>query len=390
MQKYDVTIIGAGPYGLSTAAHLRKIKGLQMRVFGEPMSFWERNMPVGMLLRSPWEATHIADPDGTLTLDGYTAARGNHLPKPVPLDRFIDYGRWYQRQVVPDLDTRKVQRVETASGSFRLTTEDGEVINSRRVVVAAGIAPFAWRPPEFEGLPESLASHSCDHSDLCRFTGKHVFVVGGGQSALETGALLHEAGARVEIIVRNPAVRWLRWRGRLLRWGPLGRLFYSPRDVGPAGISQLVARPDCLRLLPRKVQDKIGRRSIRPAGAVWLQDRLRDVTIRTGLTVRAVVPTGGQVRLTLSNGAELTGDHVLCATGYKIDITKYPFLDRQLVRVIDRVNGYPRLKAGLESSVPGLFFLGAPASWSFGPVLRFVSGTYYGVQALARRLATAS
>jgi FAD-dependent urate hydroxylase len=390
MQKLDVTIIGAGPYGLSTAAHLRKIKGLNTRVFGEPMAFWERHMPAGMLLRSPWEATHIADPDEALSLDAYTAARGNHLPRPVPLNRFIDYGRWFQSQAAPDLDTRKIQRVESASGSFRLTTEDGEVVNSRQVVVAAGIAPFAWRPPELDGLPESLVSHSCDHSDLRGFAGKHVFVLGGGQSALETGALLHEAGACVEIIVRNPAVRWLRWRGRLLRWGPLGRLFYSPRDVGPAGISQLVARPDCLRLLPRKLQDKIGRRSIRPAGAVWLQDRLKDVTIRTGSAVRAAVPVDGQIRLTLNNGAELTGDHLLCATGYRIDITKYSFLDRELVRVIDRVKGYPKLRPGLESSIPGLFFLGAPAAWSFGPVLRFVSGTYYGVRALARKLAAAS
>lgn len=390
MQQYDVAIIGAGPYGLSAAAHLRKIRGLCTRVYGEAMSFWERHMPAGMLLRSPWEATHIADPDGALTLDGYTAARGNHLPTPVPLSRFIDYGRWFQEQVVPDLDTRQIRRVETVPGGFRLTTEDGETVGSRRVVVAAGIAPFAWRPPEFDGLPASLVSHSCDHSNLERFAGKHVIVVGGGQSALETGALLQEAGACVEIIVRNPAVRWLRWRGRLLRWGPLGRLLYSPRDVGPAGISQLVARPDCLRLLPRKLQDKIGVRSIRPAGAVWLQDRLKTTPIKVGLWVKSAVPVAGQLRLTLSNGSELTGDHLLFATGYRIDIAKYPFLDRKLVDRIDRVNGYPRLKPGLESSVPGLCFLGAPAAWSFGPVLRFVSGTYYGVRALARRIAAAS
>src|SRR5581483_4385343 len=205
MQKgFDVVIIGAGPYGLSTAAHLREITGLQTRVFGQPMSFWKQNMPAGMFLRSPWSATHIADPKNTLTLDAYIADRKANLPKPIPLESFIDYGRWFQKRVAPDLDTRKINLVERVSNGFRVTAEDGEPMTARRVVVAAGIEPFAWKPPGFDDLPEGLVSHACDHSDLSRFNGKRVFVVGAGQSALETGALLHEAGAKVEIVVRNP------------------------------------------------------------------------------------------------------------------------------------------------------------------------------------------
>ncbi len=203
----DVVIIGAGPYGLSAAAHLKALGGLTVRVFGETMEFWRQNMPAGMFLRSPWSATHIADPNGTLSLDAYTAARKKQLSKPIPLDDFIDYGEWFQGQAAPDLDRRKIRKVESEPKGFRLTTSDGEVINTKRVVVATGIAPFAWRPPEFEGLPKSLVSHACDHSDLSRFKGKHVAVVGAGQSALESAALLHEAGADVEIIIRNPQIR---------------------------------------------------------------------------------------------------------------------------------------------------------------------------------------
>ena len=55
MNNYDVAVIGAGPYGLSVAAHLRE-QSLKVIVFGRPMSFWDRNMPVGMLLRSPLPA----------------------------------------------------------------------------------------------------------------------------------------------------------------------------------------------------------------------------------------------------------------------------------------------------------------------------------------------
>lgn len=385
----DVIIVGAGPYGLSAAAHLRTIPGLETRIFGEPMSFWQRHMPAGMFLRSPWSATHIADPKNEFTLDAYVAAKGNHLPEPIPLERFINYGQWFQQQAAPKVDTRKIRRVELTSNGFQLTAEDGEKLTAKRVVVATGIAPFAARPPEFAGLPATLSSHAVDHSDLRQFAGKRVFVVGGGQSALESAALLHEAGAAVEVIMRRPELRWLKWRATLLRIKLVGRILYSPRDVGPAGISQLVARPDLFRLFPRSMQDKMGKRSIKPAGAVWLQDRLKEVTIRTGRMVQSATPVGGQLRVRLDDGTEQNCDHLLSATGYRIDIAKYDFLDRELLSRIERFEGYPCLKRGLETSVSGLHILGAPAAWSFGPVARFVSGTYYCVGALSRRIARA-
>src|SRR5437016_11507511 len=108
MTATDVVIIGAGPYGLSAAAHLRAIKGLAVRVQGEPMSFWEQHMPIGMLLRSPYVASHLSDPKRALTLDTFQAECGNHLHQPVPLDRYIEYGRWFQRKAAPDVDRRKV------------------------------------------------------------------------------------------------------------------------------------------------------------------------------------------------------------------------------------------------------------------------------------------
>jgi hypothetical protein len=390
MQKHDVVIVGAGPYGLSAAVHLRTIPGLQVRAFGQPMSFWDRNMPTGMFLRSPWQATHIADPTGALSLDAYVAASGRRFSKPIDLNGFVEYGRWYQQQGVPHLDPRQINRIERKAPGFQLTAEDGEVLTTSRVVVATGIAPFAWRPAEFNALPPSLVSHSCEHKDLGVFAGKKVLVIGGGQSSLESAAILRESGADVEVIVRARQVHWLRWRKRMQRLGPIERLLYSPRDVGPAGMSQLTARPDILRLLPRNTQDWVGRRAIRPAGAFWLVDRLQGVAIRTGLHPISAVPTGKQLRVRMSDGSEPTVDHMLFATGYRIDLAKYAFLDPLLVREIDQFNGYPRLKSGLESSVPGLHFLGAPAAWSFGPLARFVSGTYYSAQALTRVVAAAS
>jgi cation diffusion facilitator CzcD-associated flavoprotein CzcO len=364
------------------------IKGVELRVFGEPMSFWERNMPVGMFLRSNWTATQIADPKSMLTLEAFQAATGHRFSTPVPLDEFIQYGRWFQHHAVPDVDQRKVTRVETDAGGFRLHLEDGEVLGARRVIVAAGIGAFARRPPEFDNLPPSLATHTSQHHDLRKFAGKRVLVVGGGQSALESGALLQEAGAEVEIIAKSPRIHWLQgWASKTLhhRLGAITkRLLYAPTDVGPAGISQLLARPDWVRRLPRGLQDKLRRRATRPAGARWLVDRLKDVPIKLGCSVDSVAVVGEQVKVRLRDGMERKVDHVVLGTGYKVDVLKYEFLAPELVQSLRRSNGFPVLNDGLESSVPGLHILGAPAAWSFGPLMQFVSGARYASLALLR------
>src|SRR5579864_7532093 len=224
MATCDVTIIGAGPYGLSAAAHLRTIRGLEVLVFGEPMSFWKRHMPRGMYLRSNWTATRIADPIRSLTLEAFQAASGSHFSIPVPLERFTAYGQWYQRQAVPDLDPRKIARIESNSTGFRVTLDDGETLTSRHVVVAAGIGSFAWRPVEFGGLPSQLVSHTSEHRDFRKFAGKSLLIIGSGQSALESAALLHQVGAEVEVIARSQRINWLQgWLSKTLhgRLGPV-------------------------------------------------------------------------------------------------------------------------------------------------------------------------
>ena len=391
MSNCDIGIIGAGPYGLSAAAHLRAVGGIDVRVFGEPMSFWDKNMPIGMLLRSNWTATQIADPHQALTLEEYRATSGNHLSTPVPLDRFVQYGRWYQQRAVPDVDRRRIVSLEVASKGFLLRTEDGETISAQRVVVAAGIGSFAWRPMEFRHLSSALASHSSEHRDFSRFKGQRVLVIGSGQSALESGALLHESGADVEVVGRAGRINWL--QGSLSRalHHKLGKftrqLLYAPTDVGPAGLSQLMARPDLLRLLPRSLQNKLRRRSVRPAGARWLVARLKDVPIQLGRSVVSAASTGNQVTVQFDDGSVRSANHVLLGTGYRVNIRDYEFLNRSILEAIAQANGYPVLGEGLESSVRGLHFLGAPAAWSFGPLMQFVSGTHYASRTVTKYIA---
>jgi len=391
MTRCDVAIIGAGPYGLSATAHLRGIKGLDVHAFGEPMSFWQRNMPVGMLLRSGWAASHIPDPNGSLTLETYRTASRNHFSTPVPLDRFVDYGLWYQRQAAPDLDQRKIARVEVDPKGFRLTLEMGEVVFARRVVIAAGIGSFAWRPAQFAHLPNSLASHTSEHRDFQRFVAKKVLVVGSGQSALESAALLYESGAEVEVVARARQINWLGGLvSRTIQQGlgsRVSKLLYAPTDVGPAGISQIVARPDLVRRFPRSGQDWLRKRSIRPAGARWLVSRLQNVPIKLGRSVVSASPFNECVRVRLDDGSERNFDHVFLGTGYRVDVSKYEFFAPELAKSISRFQGYPRLSEGFETSVPKLHILGAPAVWSFGPLMQFVVGTNYASRALFRRIA---
>ena len=206
MDSTEVAVIGAGPHGLAAAARLRRA-GVEHHVLGDPMSFW-RTMPKGMLLRSNWTATSIAEYDGPLSLESYRSASGRDLRLPLPLEEFLDYGTWVARQAAPGADDRRVHQVTRGDDGFELRLDDGDVLRSRRVVVAAGIADFVRMPAVARDLADGpergLVSHASEHRDLSTFRGRRVLVVGLGQSALESAALLHEAGASVEIVGRRP------------------------------------------------------------------------------------------------------------------------------------------------------------------------------------------
>ena len=385
-QDCRVTIIGAGPYGLAAAAYLRD-SGVETRVFGEPMSFWERQMPAGMCLRSNLGASHIADPKQQLTLNEYCRQNGNLISKPIPLRLFADYGHWFQRRAAPDVEKRQVLKIEPGDSSFKVTLADGEEYSSRRVIIAAGISSFANKPHVFSGVPSALSSHSSEHNDLGKFKGQHVVVIGAGQSALESAALLQEAGAQVEVIARSKALNWVGLHPRLHHLGLISKLLYSSRDVGPAGISRLVSMPHLFRLFPRQFQNRTAYRAIRPAVAGWLQPRIQSVPVTFGREVVSAQAKGSQVQLKLDDHSDRTVDHALLATGFRIDISRYPFLSAPLLNKITTVDGYPVLRPGLECSIPGLHFAGKPAAWSFGPLLGFVSGTEFASKELVRCIA---
>ena len=386
----EVAVIGAGPYGLSAAAYLRQA-GLQPYVVGQTMSFWKQNMPKNMFLRSKAEACNISAPHGHLTMESYRRALGREFPVPLPIEDFIGYGEWFQKQVAPDLDSRRVTNLSLIDGAFQITFDDGDAVRARSVVLAIGIGSFQHRPEAFTATPRSLAPHVSEVHDLSSFRGKRVAVIGKGQSALEGAALLSENGAHAEIICRAPLqfreYPWMKYLWRRLTPGPLRPLSHwvlPPTDLGGFRTGRVVAHPQKFRRLTRERQDALIKDVCTPIGAYWLVDRLKSVPAKTGVTVTSVARAGDGLKLLLSDGSSDCFDRVLLATGYKIDISKYDILDRSLKEQIQVTpDGYPALSLSLETSVKGLFLAGATAEKTLGPTLRFVTGTANAGPALA-------
>lgn len=382
----QVAVVGAGPYGLAVAAHLQRA-GIDTQVIGQPMQYWHE-MPRGMLLRSPWRASTIASPGGTLSLASYEAECGP-VRRPIPLEDFVAYGQWYQQRAVPDVDTRTVQQIARDGDGFTLRFREGGAFRASRVVIATGLRSFERRLPELARLPGHAVSHSADLRDPAELCGRRVLVVGAGQSAIESAALLREAGAVVHVVVREPRVRWL-VRSGWLHKGPLPRLLYAPTDVGPAGLSWLAAAPALVRRMPARRREAFEQRCVRPAAAAWLKPRMRDVRLLTGRRIVYAAATGATVTVRLDDASELVVDHVLQGTGFALDVRAHPALHPQLADAIAERDGYPILGAGFESSVPGLHFVGAMSAMSFGPVMRFVSGTWTTAPGLTRHIAAAA
>jgi FAD-dependent urate hydroxylase len=380
----EVVVIGAGPNGLSVSAHLRHA-GIEHRVFGQTMGAWRFNMPAGMMLKSEPYASDLSTPeDGYLARDYCAQANEVYHERVIPLSReqFVGYGTWFASQVVPDLEETEVTSVtQSPNGGFQLRTAEGEHIRAARVVVATGIIPFAYVPPVLSSLPADLVSHTSQHRDLAQFRGKEVLIVGGGSSALETSALLHELGAAVKLVMRGDGASWPapnpeKYPTRLEQVRrPVVRLC----EGWPCwGYDRL---PDVFRLLPKKTRLEHALGFLGPAGAWWLRDRVEGkVPMLLDQQVLGAEAVGDRVQLHLRGPEGVStecADHVIAGTGFRFDMSRLEYLDPSLRAHLELMGGAPVLNHSLESNVPGLFFTGALAAPSMGPLMRFVAGTHF-------------
>src|SRR6202167_843264 len=357
------------------------------------MQFWSQHMPRGMRLKSEGFATGLYDPEDRFTLQAYCAE--NRLPYadvglPVELKTFIDYGLDFQRRCVPHLEVVQITSLVLRADGFELTTQAGDVVRSKQVVIAAGIKSFAYVPPVLAELPGSMATHSSHHADLSGFQGRRVAVLGAGASALDIAALLQQAGAHVDLITRRSAIDFndppneprtfvdrlkaprsglgLGWRSRICSDAPL--MFH--------------ALPQALRL--RAVARHLG-----PAPCWFVRDAVVGrLPMHLGATLGRANVAGPRVQLEFTQAGQPAGslevDHVIAATGYRVDLSRLGFIDQPIQSRIRKVADTPILDRNFESSIPGLYFIGAAAANSFGPLLRFAYGARYAAERVSRHL----
>lgn len=390
----DTVIVGAGPYGLSIAAHLRA-KGHSYGIFGSPMESWRKYMPEGMILKSEPFASNLWDPDRRFTFARYCQAqrlRYEPVGEPLSLELFLKYAEWFRGNTRDDpVNTRITALRRQPGGGFSLQLESADQVHARRVVVATGHMAYRVMPTELTSIPAPAVLHSSTITDVAQYANRDVTVIGGGQSALETAAILHEIGARVQILVRENHLEW--WT-EPRRNRPLSkRLRYPDAAVARGWQSLAIAElPRIFRLFPPQKRHPFVARAYGPGGSWWLRDRVESrIQTRLGTRISEAELVNDQVRLRLASPtgeAEILTDHVISATGFKVDIDRLVFLEPELRQDIRRESaGIPALSSTMESSVPGLFFVGITSAPVFGPIMRFMYGAKHAAALVTKNLA---
>jgi thioredoxin reductase len=387
----DVAVIGAGPYGLSIAAHLAGA-GIEHRVFGETMACWRNHMPSGMFLKSYGESSDLYDPRSELTLRQFCNERGipyHDSTIPVSLETFVAYGTAFQQRFVPRVEqTRLVALAETDRG-FALSFDNGEAVTARRVVLAVGVLPFKYVPPNLAHLPAALFSHSSDWGSLDRLAGKEVTVIGSGASALDITALLIKRGSKVTLVSRSPELHFGSQPDGAKQ--SLLRRMLSPHlhGLGSGWLMTICSdAPQIIHALPDSARLAILNHYLGPSGTYYVRALVEQSTTKVGRTIESADERGGRIHLATvdRSGARETivSDHLIAATGYKIELNRLGFLNQETLRRVRTIDGTPILTSKFESSIPGLYFVGLSAARSFGPALRFVVGAVHPARRLAR------
>ncbi|KAF0842857.1 cation diffusion facilitator CzcD-associated flavoprotein CzcO [Methylovorus glucosotrophus] len=387
----EVTIVGAGPYGLSIAAHLRHMN-VNFRIIGSPMHTWRTHMPKGMHLKSAGLSATLFDPEHSFTLKQY--CRQNNIPYedeglPISLELFTQYGMAFQRRFAPNLEETKLQCLRKQGDMFELVLENGSTFLSRKVILAVGIDYFRYLPQPLDGLDKSHYSHSAEHHDLEKFRGKEVVVIGSGSSAIDMAVLLHEIEAKPILVARRQALNFGQKEGRVRT--RLSRLVAPMSGLGPGWKNLFcAAMPGLFRYLPANFRVRVVKEFLGPSGGWFIKPRMKDIPILLGYKLLSAKSVQGKAELQFidvkGEQHSIQVEHVIAATGYKAQVNTIRFLAPEIELAIQLIDKTPRLSANFESSVPGLYFAGPSTANTFGPVMRFALGAGFASRTISRHL----
>jgi thioredoxin reductase len=341
--------------------------GIEYLILGKPMDFWKANMPAGMYLRSACD-WHL-DPAEVHTIEKFLETQGLRPTdaEPLSLDFYLRYAQWFQEQKEIDAVPMLVQKLDWEPSEefpFCATLENGEAITAKYAVIAVGFKYFKYLPRELtERLPAGRRTHTCDLVDFTNLKRKRVLILGGRQSAFEWAALVSEAGAaEVHVSHRHDSPRFA-----ASDWA-----WASPL------VDAMAESPSWFRSLPQEQKDAIshhmwaeGRLKVEP----WLKPRVVKDTIKLWPGTQVVkcdeLP-GGDVAVKLDDGQTLIVDHIILATGYKVEIGQVPFLAQgNILGKLNIEDGFPVLDEHFQTNLPGLFVTSMAATQDFGPFFAF-------------------
>jgi hypothetical protein len=347
-----------------------------------------------MLLKSHAWSSSLYHPQGELTLEAFCRRESRPYDPTMltPVELFASYGDAFQKRFVPEVAEKKAVNIAAAPGGYRVVLDDGEAATAKRVVLAIGVHPFSYTPDVLAALPSDVVSHSAEHGPLDRFDGREVVVVGAGASATNLAGLLHERGVSTSLVARASK---LNFAGAPGRWNRpiLNRLVRPRSGIGSGWLLWTCSNaPWLFHAAPGALRRHIVRNTLGPLGGSPMKERLiGKMPVRLGWDVEGADVVGGRVELRLRNrrgeAQVVLADHVVAATGFRIDIERLSFLDPSLRRRIRTVDGAPVLSQDYETSAPGLHVIGPASADSFGPVARFVFGANHPARRLARLLA---
>lgn len=357
----DLLILGAGPFGLALAAYAQA-HDVRHRVVGVGMGFWRDNMPEGMLLRSTCDWS--LDPLDLHTIDAYLDRAGKVCRDVEPLSRgfYLDYAAWFQQEKAIESTDVTVQALVREGSEFVAVTGDGSRIRCRAVVLAIGFGYFAHVPAELAPMfPRERSGHTCDFVDFRELKGRRVLIIGGRQSAFEWTALIREAGAdAVHVCYRHDTPSFT-----TADWSWVNALV-DRISVDPGWYRRLSA--DEKNQINRRFWEE-GRLKLEP----WLAPRIDHprVHLHPHTNVAGTNPEASGMEVTLDNGDVFAVDHTVFATGYRVDLSRVPFLSNGLLPGLRVQDGFPELDTRFQTSVPGLYMTSLAATRDFGSFLGF-------------------
>ena len=178
---FDVAVVGAGPAGLAAAVYASS-EGLKTLVI-------ERESVGGQAGTSSLIRNYLGFPKGV---------SGSQLAYDAYQQAWL-FGTSF-------LFMREVERLDDAGPVRRLALSDGTTITARTVVIATGVTYRQLGAERLEALQGRGVFYGASVSEAPVMRGRHVYVVGGGNSAGQAAMHLARWAEQVTIVIRRSAL----------------------------------------------------------------------------------------------------------------------------------------------------------------------------------------